>query len=107
MNFTELFYISSQKDLYSTKMTKFFSKLNLTKLFSKLEIITIIHQPEWPKKLFTAQCSSLPGIDWREGTSQIVKCVGVETPHCGDVVDPHCQDVEMWWIHILSVAAHI
>ena len=73
-------------------MTKLFSKLNLTKLFSRLEIITIIHHPEWPKKLFTAQCSSLPGIDWREGTSQIVKCVGVETPHCGDV--------EMWWIHI-------
>ena len=95
MNFTELFYISSQKDLYSTEMTKLFSKLNLTKLFSKLEIITIIHQPEWPKKLFTAQCSSLPGIDRREGTSQIVKCVGVETPHCGDV--------EMWWIHIVKM----
>ena len=46
-------------------------------------------------------------IDWREGISQIVKCVGVETPHCGDVVDPHCQDVEMWWIHIFSVAVHI
>ena len=76
-------------------MTKLFSKLNLTKLFSNLEIITIIHQPEWPKKLFTAQCSSLPGIDWREGTSQIVKCVGVETPHCGDV--------EMWWIHIVNM----
>ena len=74
-------------------MTKLFPKLNLTKLFSKLEIITLIHQPEWPKKLFTAQCSSLPGIDWREGISQIVKCVGVETPHCGDVVDPHCQYV--------------
>ena len=85
-------------------MSKLFSKLNLTKLFSKLEIITIIHQPECPKKLFTAQCS---GIDWREGKSQIFKCVGVETPHCGDVVDPHCQDVEMWWIHILSVAVHI
>ena len=95
MNFTELFYISSQKDLYSTKMTKLFSKLNLTKLFSKLEINTIIHQPEWPKKLFTAQRSSLPGIDWREGTSQIVKCVGVETPHCGEV--------EMWWIHIVKM----
>ena len=88
-------------------MTKLFSKLNLTKLFSKLEIITFIHQPEWHKKLFTDQCSSLPGIDWREGISQIVKCVGVETPHCGDVVDPHCQDVEMWWIHILSVVVHI
>ena len=55
----------------------------------------------------TMLLSSLPGIDRREGTSQIVKCVGVETPHCGDVVDPHCQDVEMWWIHILSVAVHI
>ena len=50
-------------------MSKLFSKLNLTKLFSKLEIITIIHQPEWPKKLFTAQCS---GIDWREGISQTI-----------------------------------
>ena len=88
---THEFYISSQKDLDSTKMTKLFSKLKLTKLISKLEIITIIHQPEWPKKLFTAQCSSLP--DWREDISQIVKCVGVETPHCGDVVDPQCQDV--------------
>ena len=72
-------------------MTKLFPKLNLTKLFSKLEIITLIHQPEWSKKLFTAQCS---GIDWREG--QIVKCVGVETPHCGDV--------EMVWkLHIVKM----
>ena len=39
--------------------------------------------------------SSLQGIDWREGISQIVKCVGVETPHCGDV--------EMWWIHIVKM----
>ena len=46
-------------------------------------------------------------IDCREGTSQIVECVGVETPHCGNVVDPHCQDVEMWWIHIFSVVVHI
>ena len=23
------------------------------------------------------------------------------------MVDPHCQDVEMWWIHIFSVAVHI
>ena len=38
-------------------------------------------------------------IKWWEGKSKIVKCVGVETPHCGDV--------EMWWIHILSVAVHI
>ena len=35
----------------------------------------------------------------REGISQNVECVGVETPHC--------QDVEMWWIHIFSVAVHI
>ena len=26
---------------------------------------------------------------------------------CGDVVDPHCGNVEMWWIHIFSVAVHI
>ena len=77
-------------------MTRLFSKLNLTKLFSKLETITIIDPARKVlKKLFTAQCSSLPGIDWREGISQIVKCVGVETPHCGDV--------EMWWIHIAKM----
>ena len=46
-------------------------------------------------------------IDWREGICIIVKCVGVETPHCGNVVDPHCQDVEMWGIHMFSVAVHI
>ena len=34
-------------------------------------------------------------IDLREGISQIVKCVGVETPHCGNV--------EMWWIHIVKM----
>ena len=34
-------------------------------------------------------------IDWREGISQIVKCVGVETPHC--------RNVEMWWIHIVKM----
>ena len=34
-------------------------------------------------------------IDWGEGISQIVKCVGVETPHCGNV--------EMWWIHIVKM----
>ena len=34
-------------------------------------------------------------IDWREGISQIVKCVGVETPHC--------ENVEMWWIHIVKM----
>ena len=101
-------------------MTKLFSKLNLTKLFSKLEIITFIHQPEWPKKLFTAQCSSLPGIDWREGISQIVKCVGVELhivemlrcggstlSRCGDVVDPHCIHIEDVKVHIVSTSQAI
>ena len=34
-------------------------------------------------------------VDWREGISQIVECVGVETPHCGNV--------EMWWIHIVKM----
>ena len=36
-------------------------------------------------------------VDWREGISQIVECVGVEMwryggstlSRCGDVVDPH------------------
>ena len=88
---TKLFYIFPQQDQETIIHQKSF---------------TIIHQPEWPKKLFAAQCSSLRGIDWGEGISQIVKCVGVETPHCGDVVDPHCQDMEMWWIHILSVVVH-
>ena len=84
------------------KMTKLFSKLKLTKLFyifPQQDQETII-RPEifhnhTPKNLFAAQCSSLQGIDWREGISQIVKCVGVETPHCGDV--------EMWWIHIVKM----
>ena len=31
----------------------------------------------------------------REGISQIVECVGVETPHCGNV--------KMWWIHIVKM----
>ena len=34
-------------------------------------------------------------IDLREGIRQIVICVGVETPHCGNV--------EMWWIHIVKM----
>ena len=80
-------------------MTKLFSKLKLTNLFYILpqqDQETIIDQlVDTTRKLFTAQCSSLPGIDWREGISQIVKCVGVETPHCGDV--------EMWWIHIVKM----
>ena len=43
-------------------------------------------------------------IDWREGIGQIVKCVGVETPHFGNVEDPI---VKMWRIHIFSVLVHI
>ena len=43
-------------------------------------------------------------IDWREGISQIVKCVGVETPHCGNVEMWWIHIVKMWWIHIFSVA---
>ena len=43
-------------------------------------------------------------IDWREGISQIVKCEGVETPHCGNVEMWWIHIVKMWWIHILSVA---
>ena len=31
----------------------------------------------------------------REGISQIVECVAVETPHYGNV--------EMWWIHIVKM----
>ena len=30
-----------------------------------------------------------------EDDIQIVECVGVETPHCGNV--------EMWWIHIVKM----
>ena len=34
-------------------------------------------------------------VDWREGISQIVEYIGVETPHC--------ENVEMWWIHIVKM----
>ena len=83
-------------------MTKLFSKLKLTKLFLYISTTgpgyyhtTRNLSQSYTKNLFAAQCSSLQGIDWREGISQIVKCVGVETPHCGDV--------EMWWIHIVKM----
>ena len=62
----------------------------MTKLFSKLEIITIIHQPEWPKKCFTAQCSSLPGIDWREGISQMCRCGNSTLWRCGGSTLSRC-----------------
>ena len=41
------------------------------------------------------QLSAEVYLKLREGISQIVKCVGVETPHCGNV--------EMWWIHIVKM----
>ena len=91
------------------KMTKLLSKLNLTKLFyifPQQDQETII-RPEIFHNHRYFQLSAEVYLKFREGISQIVKCVGVETPHCGDVVDPHCQDVEMWWIHILSVVVHI
>ena len=91
------------------KMTKLFSKLNLTKLFyifPQQNQETIIRPVNFHNHSYF-QLSTKVYLKLREGISQIVKCVGVETPHCGDVVDPHCQDVEMWWIHIFSVAVHI
>ena len=91
------------------KMTNLFSKLNLTKLFyifPQQDQETII-RPENFHNHSNFQLSTEVYLKLREGISQIVKCVGVETPHCGNVVEPHCQDVEMWWIHIFSVAVHI
>ena len=83
------------------KMTKLFSKLKLTKLFyifPQQDQETII-RPEifhnHTPKIYSQPNAQAQGIDWREGISQIVKCVGVETPHCGDV--------EMWWIHIVKM----
>ena len=82
-------------------MTKLFSKLKLTKLFyifPQQDQETII-RPEifhnHTPKIYSQPNAQAQGIDWREGISQIVKCVGVETPHCGDV--------EMWWIHIVKM----
>ena len=83
-------------------MTKLFSKLNLTKLFYILpqqDQETIIDQlVDTTRKYHNHsyfQLSADVYLKLREGISQIVKCVGVETPHCGDV--------EMWWIHIVKM----
>ena len=47
----------------------------------------------WGNSCWVCDCDSFLGcwevyLKLREGMSQIVKCVGVETPHCGNV--------EMW-----------
>ena len=92
------YYTHIYDTLYPSKMTKLFSKLNLTELFyifPQQDQETII-----PPEIFHNHSYSQPNIkptrvDWREGISQIVECVGVETPHCGNV--------EMWWIHIVKI----
>ena len=83
-------------------MTKLFSKLNLTKLFYILpqqDQETIIDQlVDTTRKLSQSKSFQLSAelyLKLREGISQIVECVGVETPHCGNV--------EMWWIHIVKM----
>ena len=71
-------------------MTKLFSKLNLTKLFfyistagpGNYHTTRIFHNHSY------FQLSAEVYKKLREGISQIVKCVGVETPHC--------RNVEMW-----------
>ena len=91
------------------KMTNLFSKLNLTKffyIFPQQDQETIIRPENFHNHSYF-QLSTEVYLKLREGISQIVKCVGVETPHCGNVVELHCQDVEMWLIHIFSVAVHI
>ena len=79
------------------KMTKLFSKLNLTKLFyifPQQDQDTIIRPENFHNHSYF-QLSTKVYLKLREGISQIVKCVGVETPHCGNV--------EMWWIHIVKM----
>ena len=63
-------------------------------------------------------CFFFPGIMFKtndrvqslwlhKSNCQMCRCGNPTLWRCGDVVDPHCQDVEMWWIHIFSVAVHI
>ena len=67
------------------------------------EIITITDQPYYPSnKLKYFQLSW-----WYTSNCQMCRCGNSTLLRCGGVIDPHCQDVEIWWIHILSVAAHI
>ena len=78
-------------------MTKLFSKLNLTKLFyifPQQDQETIIRRENFHNHSYF-QLSTEVYLKLREGISQIVKCVGVETPHCGNV--------EMWWIRIVKM----
>ena len=81
------------------KMTtcKLSSKLNLTKLFyiSPQQDQETIIRPEIFHNHSYFQLSADVYLKLREGISQIVICVGVETPHCGNV--------EMWWIHIVKM----
>ena len=79
-------------------MTKLFSKLNLTKLFyifPQQDQETIIPQKSFTIIVIHSPMLKPTRVDLREGISQIVECVGVETPHCGNV--------EMWWIHIVKM----
>ena len=79
------------------KMTRLSSKVDLTKLFyiyPQQDQETII-RPEIFHNHRYFQFIAEVYLKFREGISQIVKCVGVETPHCGDV--------EMWWIHIVKM----
>ena len=79
------------------KTTKLFSKLNLTKLFyifPQQDQETII-RPEIFHNHSYFQLSAEVYLKLREGISQVVKCVGVETPHCGNV--------EIGWIHIVKM----
>ena len=58
--------------------------------------------------VISAQRWSLPEIErGYKSNCRMCRCGNSTLWKCGDVVDPHCQDVEMWWIHIFSVAVHI
>ena len=58
--------------------------------------------------VISAQRCSLPEIErGYKSNCRMCRCGNSTLWKCGDVVDPHCQDVEMWWIHIFSVAVHI
>ena len=78
-------------------MTKLFSKLNLTKLFYIFpqQDQETIKRPEIFNNHSYFQLSAEIYLKLREGISQIVKCVGVETPHCGNM--------EIRWIHVVKM----
>ena len=94
------YYTHIYDTLYPSKMTKLFSKLNLTDLFYIIYYISTTgsgnyHTTRKLPQSYYFQLSTEVYLKLREGISQIVKCVGVETPHCGNV--------EMWWIHIVKM----